>query len=192
MSKVKRKQMNRRAEIIETVIPLFSSTPFDELSVVDICSAAGISIGTFYHYFNRKSDLLVGLLGLIDDYMVSEVFPKLTSADAIENLQLFAHSGAVSVDTHGLERSKLITSIEPADHYVTGQKRAIFPKLESIFEQGQTQGQITQAYDPTTLADFFLLAIRGVTADWSRRNGSYPIVDRMDQYIRFFVRSLHV
>lgn len=190
MSKVKNKQMNKRAEIIETVIPLISSVPFDDLSIVDICSAAGISIGTFYHYFNKKSDLLVGLLGLIDDYMSSEVFQLLTAENEIENLKIFAHYWAIYVKTHGIERSILITSVEPSDSYVNGQKRVIFPKLESIFKAGQEKGQITLSFSAEKLTDFFLLTIRGVTADWSRHGGSYSIVEMMDEYIAFFVRSL--
>lgn len=192
MSKVKQKQMNRRAEIIETLIPLIGNVPFDELSVADLCEAAGISIGTFYHYFNKKSGLLVGLLGLIDDYMVSDVFPLLTSGDEIENLLTFAHGWAVYVGSHGLERSKLITSAEPSDSYVSGQRRVTSVKLEEIFARGQEKGQITSDHDAGTLTRYFLLTLRGVTADWSRRDGGYPVVEMMDSYISLFARALRV
>ena len=69
MAKIKQKQMQRRSEIIETVIPLLEKTSFEDLSMADICQAAGISVGSFYHYFHAKSDILVGLLALIDVYM---------------------------------------------------------------------------------------------------------------------------
>jgi AcrR family transcriptional regulator len=65
MSKVIKKQMQRRSMIIEKLIPKLSDTPFDQLSVADICEAAEISIGSFYHYFKTKSDLLIGLMGNI-------------------------------------------------------------------------------------------------------------------------------
>jgi AcrR family transcriptional regulator len=182
--------MSKRAEIIEKVIPLMSNTPFDELSIASICEAAGISSGTFYHYFSKKTDILVGLLGLIDDYMINEVFPILTSEDEIENLKAFAHGWSVYVSTHGIDRSKLITNAEPSDRYVSGQKRIVITKLVEIFRSGQEKNQISRVYDAEMLAHFFLLALRGVTTDWSRHGGKYSVVDMMDIYISFFVRAL--
>ena len=190
MSKVKYKQISRRAEIIEKVIPLIRSMPFDDVSITSICEAAGISSGTIYHYFKKKSDILVGLLGLIDDYMVEEVFPILTSLNEIENLKTFAHGWSVYVNKHGIERSKLITSATPSDRYVSGQKRSGIIKLEEIIRKGQEKNQISRTYDVETLAVFFILALRGVTADWTRHGGSYSGIDRMDSYISFFVRAL--
>ncbi len=77
--KVRQKRIKRRSEIIEKTLQLIQTTPFQELSVRDICEAAGISIGTFYHYFKQKDDLLIGLLCLVDIYMEEKVFPLLTS-----------------------------------------------------------------------------------------------------------------
>lgn len=190
MSKVKQKQMSKRSEIIEKVIPLISSMTFDDLSIAKICEVAGISSGTFYHYFNKKTDILVGLLGLIDDYMVDEIFPLLTAEDEKENLKTFAHGWSIYVNTHGIERSKLITSVVPADRYVSGHKRVIITKLEEIFGSGQEKNQISLIYDAKTLTEFFLLAMRGVTADWSRHDGGYSVTDMMDKYISFFIRAL--
>jgi AcrR family transcriptional regulator len=85
MSKVKQKQIKRRAEIIEAAIVLMNGTPFEELSVNDICAAAGISVGSFYHYFYEESRHPIGLFGLIDDYLIEEVFPKLDHADEAQN-----------------------------------------------------------------------------------------------------------
>jgi AcrR family transcriptional regulator len=68
MSKVvKEKQAKRRSEIIESVIPLIASEDFDRISVSDIGKAAGISIGSFYHYLTQKTDILVGLMLIIDE-----------------------------------------------------------------------------------------------------------------------------
>lgn len=190
MSKVKLKQQQRRSQIIETAIPLICSVPFDELSVAEICEAAGISVGTFYHYFQKKSDLLIGLLGLIDEFLEEDVFPLLTCGDEIENLKLFAHGWAEHVEAHGLERSKLISSIEPVDIEPGGAKRAAVVKLEEIISRGQEKGQIIPEPDAAALAEIFLLAFRGVTTDWSRHNGSYSVIEKMDMYIALFTRAL--
>ena len=190
MSKVKIKQIQRRSEIIEKVIPLIGSVPFDELSMAEICKAADISTGSFYHYFTKKSDILVGLLGIIDEYMETEAFACLTSEDEIENLMIFSRHWALYVDTHGLERSKLISTIEPAQEDISGEKRITTVKLEEIMTRGQEKRQIRADLSPEELAQMFLLALRGVTVDWSRVDGRYSVRARMEQYISLFVQAL--
>ncbi|NLV50562.1 MAG: TetR/AcrR family transcriptional regulator [Clostridiales bacterium] len=190
MSKVKFKQIQRRSELIEKLIPYLNSTPFDELSVADICRAAEISIGSFYHYFNKKSDLLVGLLSLIDDYMADEVFPLLTDEDELVNIKRFAHEWAIYVNTHGIDRSKLISGAPPFNIDYNGNKRLSIIKLENIIAAGQNKLQITSAYGADILAEYILLSVRAVTSDWSRHDGSYDIVARMDAYISFIILAL--
>lgn len=190
MRKVQMKQMKRRAEIIETVLPLLETAPFEELSVTEICKYADISVGTFYHYFTTKSDLLVGLLGLIDAYFINEVFPLLTSEAEAENLRLFAHHWATYVETHGLERSRLISRVEPSEHYTSGERREIIDVLERIFRRGQEKSQFLALEKPEQLTELFLLLIRGVCVDWSRRNGGYSVVDRTDALTAVFLRGI--
>ena len=99
MSKLREKQNKRRAEILEAAIPIISETSFDDLSVSDICKSIGISIGTFYHYFTKKNDLLSGFLVLIDDDIQENVFPLLILNDEPENLQIETRSE--DIDTGG-------------------------------------------------------------------------------------------
>ena len=113
MSKVKEKQAKRRSEIIESLIPLMTSEDFDKISVSDLCQTAGISIGTFYHYFTKKSDMLIGLLWIIDEDLKENTFPLLTNEDEMENLRMFARGWASYIQSHGLERSKLISGVNP-------------------------------------------------------------------------------
>lgn len=190
MSRVKQKQMKRRSEIIETVIPLLNSIPFEELSVNDICASAGISVGSFYHYFTKKSDLLVGLLGLIDEYLECNVYDLINDEDEIANLRRFAIEWASYVDAHGLERSKLISSVEPANADMGGNKRSCVVFLEALIKRGQAKGQITREYEPTTLTELYLLALRGITTDWSRNNGQYDLVGKMSVFIGIWLKGI--
>lgn len=190
MSRVKQKQMKRRSEIIEAVIPLLNSIPFDELSVNDICASAGISVGSFYHYFTKKSDLLVGLLGLIDEYLECNVYQLLKDYDETANLRRFANEWALYVESHGLERSKLISSVEPANADMNGNKRRSVVFLEELIKRGQEKEQITREYDASALTELFLLALRGITTDWSRNNGQYNLAEKMDTFIGLWLKGI--
>ena len=189
MTKVKQKQSKRRIEILEAVIPLISQQSFEEISVAEICQSIGISIGSFYHYFTTKNDLLIGLLWIIDEDLVENTFPLLTNKNELENLKLFAHGWAEHVSSHGIERSKLISSINPDNEEFAEHDRPAIRKLQEIILAGQTKKQITKEYDADTLTDLFLITMRGITQDWSRRDGSYVLTERMDQNIEILLRA---
>lgn len=189
MSKITQKQAKRRTEIIKTAMPIISGVGFDDISVQEICTQIGISVGTFYHYFTKKSDLLVCLLWLIDEDMENNVFPLLTSEDEIQNLCLFAHSWASYVHAHGLAHSKLISGINPESHDFAEGERPSVILLHDIIVRGQEKGQIIRDHSPAQLADSFLLTLRGITLDWSRRDGCYDIVEKMDRHMQLFLRA---
>ena len=54
---------DKRRQIIASTIKLLRKTGFEKVSVRAICQNADISIGTFYHYFRDKDDLLRAMLG---------------------------------------------------------------------------------------------------------------------------------
>ncbi len=189
MTKVKQKQSRRRIEILEAAIPLIAQRPFADLSISEICHSIGISTGSFYHYFAKKDDLLVGLLWIIDADLEENTFPLLTFDNELENLKLFAHGWAEHVSSHGIERSKLISSINPDSAEFPEHERPAIRKLRDIISAGQKKGQIMREYDASALAGLFLTTLRGITLDWSRREGNYALVPRMDQDMAIFLRA---
>ena len=191
MTKVKQKQSRRRIELLEAAIPLISQRPFEEISVAEICRALGISVGSFYHYFKKKDDLLVGLLWIIDEDLAENTFPLLKRENEIENLKLFAHGWAVHVEGHGIERSRLISSINPDSAELSEKDRPAIRMLRALIAAGQSRGQITADFDADTLTGLFLTTLRGITLDWSRRAGSYALTERMDRDIGILLRAFY-
>src|SRR3954468_5693168 len=52
----------RRDEILDAANALFAERPYDEVSIGDIASAAGVTRGLVHHYFGGRSDVYIGLL----------------------------------------------------------------------------------------------------------------------------------
>jgi AcrR family transcriptional regulator len=190
VSKVELKQEKRRAEILQRVVALLKTTPFEEITVLDICRASDISVGSFYHYFGQKSNLLSGLFGLIDLYMVDVVFPKLTSARAYENLITLSRGFAAYVEQEGIELSRVISTNMPPNYDATHKERPLYLKLTEIVSGGQLTHEFTSAAAPEKIADLLMVAMSGVTVDWSRRDGSYSLTERMDEFTALFFPAL--
>jgi len=45
--------------IYDTAISLFKDKGYEETSIQDICDACGLTVGSIYHFYNRKLDFLI-------------------------------------------------------------------------------------------------------------------------------------
>ncbi len=190
MSKVKQKQQSRRAEIIVAATKLMDTASFAEISVNQICEAAGISIGTFYHYFQKKSDILAGLLLLADEDLAQNVLETLRPGQERENLMKVALGFSAYVQRAGMERTALSTSVTLSDVGLDGEKRLMNRTVEEIFARGQADGSFTEAYSSEELASFSLVVMRGVVADWARRGNPYDLSRRMEDVVGLFLAGV--
>lgn len=48
------RKVGTREKIVEAAIDLFKNTPYEQVSVKDICDAAGVTRNSFYYYFETK------------------------------------------------------------------------------------------------------------------------------------------
>ena len=52
----------RREQILDAANALFAERPYDEVSIEDIASAAGVTRGLVHHYFGGRKEVYIGLL----------------------------------------------------------------------------------------------------------------------------------
>jgi AcrR family transcriptional regulator len=59
---MQKRSKETRARILQAASDLFSKNGYDGTGVAEICQAAGVSKGAFYHHFPAKQNVFVGLL----------------------------------------------------------------------------------------------------------------------------------
>ncbi|UCC59871.1 MAG: helix-turn-helix transcriptional regulator [Dehalococcoidia bacterium] len=64
----------RKQQILDAALTIFSRKGFGEATVPDIAHEAGIAVGTIYNYYQSKRDLLVSLLA---NYVFTQPFVML-------------------------------------------------------------------------------------------------------------------
>src|SRR5437763_15097284 len=69
----------RRAQLLEVGLDLFSTRPYDEVRIDEVAARAGVSRGLLYHYFPTKRDFYVDVVreSIADAYEFSEPDPSL-------------------------------------------------------------------------------------------------------------------
>lgn len=193
MTKIKAKQLAKRKFIIEKATHLMNEVGFEGLTIRMICETSGISAGTFYHYFENKSDLIIELFALIDEYFEENILNRLDDEDELKNIITFCKGFVEYVTVVGVERSKLISSMFPAynkERQCEEQTRIVYKELHTIILRGQENGQITTSYTAQRLVDMILVMIRGYCFDWGRREGAYDLVEYTEDMMSLFVIAL--
>lgn len=171
---------DKRRQIIASTIKLLRKTGFEKVSVRAICQNADISIGTFYHYFRDKDDLLRAVLGGIDEYLLNEIQPRLASDSQLENLRTFALSFADSTVSTGSVYGSIISSTNvplpasPEDR-AREHARPLYSIPRGILLEGQRTGEFRADFDADFVTDSLILFLRGCAMDWARRSFSYDL-----------------
>jgi len=186
----KKNSRNTKARIVSAAWQLFYRNGYDDTTIEEIVELSGTSKGSFYHYFEKKSDILVGLFGRIDSWMEKNAFPLMKKRSEAENLRVFAQQWLKYIEDNGLEHSRLISSINATDNTVNGEKRTTVKKLEDVFRKGREHGTLSSELPPETAAAMFMIALRGLALDWTRRNAAYSLTGQGDVYIGFLIKAI--
>jgi len=177
-----------RQHIFETTIRLMNKNGFNNMTIQDIIEQAGVSVGTFYHYFNSKEDVFFKLYSKADEYFESVVLPQLTGPDmgAYEQIVLFFRHYAMFNESNGLEYVSLLYSTK--NKFFIEKKRFMITMLFDIVTNGQENKELTRDETPETITNYLFILSRGVIFDWCIHDGSYSLVEAMLTHIHLAMR----
>ena len=170
MTNRKRQSIASRQKLLEAAQRLTEERGFDNVTIQDICTEAGLSVGAFYHYFKSKEEIILAWYGLADVYFSTEVMPRLRESkmSAVEKMMEFAREQVGFGMRYGSEyiaqlyRAQL--SYNSPEFY--SENRGIVGGLIELIREGQDRGELKKEISPEQLADELLLIIRGVVLDW--------------------------
>jgi AcrR family transcriptional regulator len=75
MNQRRLKPQQRREHLLDTAAAMFAEMPYDDVMMMDIAAAAGVSRALMYHYFPAKRDLYVALFKRASDRFLARVSP---------------------------------------------------------------------------------------------------------------------
>lgn len=189
----RRKLQSQETErkILYAALELMRERGFDRVSVRDICKAAGITTGAFYHHFPSKEALLEHGFSPLDDYMrtVLEGCEEESPDQRLWRLlsaygRFMEHSGEL------IGRYYQRRIAEPGTRSMD-QSRYTLRAMVECFRQAEAQGILAPGHSPEWIADFCFRHFRGVVIDWALHSYSYPLLPRMEEDYRLFVTLFH-
>lgn len=180
----------RRKSILNSLLENLPVTDYDAVTIKTMCDAAGISVGTFYHYFGDKTGLVPAYFNLVDDYIENELLPLLNDDDELKNFLAFCVGLLTLANQTGAYKLKILYSFVPSLSSEDDKSRPFFAVPRDIIKRGQVKGQISTEIDSNQVAKMTVVILRGYCYDWAQHEGSYEIVSHVEQFAKLFIKSL--
>ncbi len=212
--KITRKEqaVRTRRRLFNAGLQIFSTRDMDEVCIKDICAMAGVSVGTFYHYYESKEDLLLEAYRFFDEEIVTRARAK-EYGSALEALyfiigyQCGNHDGLfdekeddqiLEIMMHYKEGELLLWQQVLRTQLKTGGKSVIEPSrsmnfyIRELVMRAVSVGELQSNVPPSEVADTILRLSRGTMFDWAVRNGSYRAYEYALRDIKSYLASLAI
>lgn len=167
---------NTRAHILEVFKEIIETKAFEEISIQDICKAAGISIGGFYHHFSKKSDIIVELFKEFDAYFYEEVMPGLLDTDPVEAVRRYIDLQFQYIYNFGsdLVRNIYIARLSDNDPFFR-EDHGFIHGLTTLLERAAAAEALSPSIPAGDIAKELLIIINGIVYNWCTRREAYNI-----------------
>lgn len=188
LAKRKLQAMITKNNILEIALPMIKQKGFDNVSVDEICMAAGIAKGTFYHYFETKENIF-GHTGLILDDLTLEKLLHNKNISSIDKIFLivdaymqFAQSEGIDITRHVFKSFINGTNVFMAQ---TTERQI----LENIINEGIERKEIIADINAEEIIDLVFTFATGLIVYWCNTNGSYDLTIKSKYLLEKWLRA---
>lgn len=161
----------------------------EELSIRNICKAAGCSTSTFYQYFDSKNDLLLALF-VYDDHEISLDTAAGAPAENILRLSLFSARQLSSLTPAVLKNVLVPSNASLSVTFFGGTERGRWLMTETMrqFERGAELDIFRCEREELPALQRGLTALLyGYLFDWTITDGGYDVMEQIEKsFIRYF------
>ncbi len=180
-----KKSDRTRQRLSAAAIAAMTERGYQGVTIRDICERAGMSIGSFYRYFDTKSDVLREMYETGDELMQHED-AALQSRPWRERIAAFiAKYARLNVDT-GLDAMRVLYN--PENTWFT-RTRPMQQKLEELLTGAQSAGELSAEHSAAELTELLFVCMRGICYDWCISNGNYDLEKRMSYQMALLMNA---
>lgn len=180
-----------RSMIMAAAMRLAERKEIDAITVRDICTEAGVSIGAFYHHFASRQELYQ----LVHEDFDQEVERRIaarqdcSARDTLEELLLFQVS-YISRQAQGVIAQYYRAILAGSAHAAVRQDRPYYRAVYCCCQQLAQSGQLRPEIHPEQAAELCILTTRGTLIDWCLHGQSYDVIQKIRTIIPVLLRGL--
>jgi AcrR family transcriptional regulator len=181
------KTPERRQQIVDAAVEVFSSSGFHKGSIRDVAEKAGLSQAGLLHHFPSKEHLLQAVLTWRDDVtkrMMGEPLPE-----GVDFLRGLVKAAEYNANTPELVELHVIVSAEgtSADHplrsYFVDRYAWVVELARRAFEKAATEGQVRPGVDCASAARTLVALMDGLQIQWLLDRDDVDMAAELRRYL---------
>lgn len=182
-----------KQKLIDTTVELIKKYGADTITVRSVCEEAGLSIGTFYHHFQNKDDLLM--------YFVREA----SFDNFVLETPLADVAGRVcELYMHLIDRYLTLGEEFMKSFYTTGNKAlsaymgqengcfsdgTVMARCERELIDAREQGFLKKDADPHLLSMDICTIVKGCVFEWALDDGRMDIAESLRRIVKAYLET---
>lgn len=189
MRTLSKKQGGAKEKIRNEAIKLFKEYGYENVTVVQICEAAGITKRTFYYHFSAKDEIVDGIVGHVGHNTEQMADALLRQETNVGVLWAMMRSYAVDAEENGsvITAQVYINILQRGTTEVFPEDMVLFNASVRTISNAQMAGEIGNPQPPKDIAFVLFHALRSVAYTWCAAGGSYSL---LAEYKRVFTSVL--
>ncbi len=182
-----------KQKLIDTTVELIKKYGADTITVRSVCEEAGLSVGTFYHHFQNKDDLLM--------YFVREAsFDSFVLETPLEDV-----AGRIcELYMHLIDRYLTLGEEFMKSFYTTGNKAlsaymgqengcfadgTVMARCERELIDARKQGFLKKDADPHLLSMDICTIVKGCVFEWALDDGRMDIAESLRRIVKAYLEN---
>ncbi len=188
----KRQAIETKRKIHEVALNLITSFGFENISIRDICAAANVSTGTFYHHFTSKDEVFTLSSTRLDENTYSTFSQLDRSAPFTEQIVQLFIGQARHITLRGPDITAYTMSIhlKKPELNIFSRNRPFYHLACQLTREGQTAGEITKELTAEEICDIAQATFRGLWIDWCTSENRSDLMQKTRFYLETLLRSV--
>lgn len=180
-----------KLKILEISFGLFKSKGYDSVKVQDICDAAEISVGAFYHHFDSKLEIINTGYEQVDTLLLERYASKKHTDYRQMIVDLMGEGGDLLEELGWPFVSEVYKNLITLDNkYTLSENRPVYIELKRALTQAMDNGILEQTQSADSLAMTIMRLSRGAIFDWCLNKGTYNLKHRILEDINLVIPIL--
>ncbi len=186
ITKRKIQAQKTKKSIYESASILFWEKGFDNVTVEEIATAAGVSVGAFYHHFKSKQEVMTVFYEKLDEkyeeyYEKIKISKEFEVISELSKLELFLVHVLSLIENQGIECLRIVypymlTNMDFGDSMID-KNRPYFRITKELTEKCKDKGEIDGNIDSDQVVSDITILCRGCAIDWCIQRGQKNILE---------------
>lgn len=195
-ARVRKKQQERRQDIVEAVVALAAGQEGKDVTTQAIADRLGIAQPTVFRHFPSRDAIYQATIGWIAEglsRLLDQAFASDQPSD--ERLRLLLQRQLEFISRHrGIPRILFSDRLHAESSRLRAQILAVIEayerRIQTLLTAGMESGRFRPDLDPQETSRLIVVMVQGLTMRWSLGNFSFPLEKQGEALWRFLWPSL--